>query len=130
MALASILAAACGGVPEERVAVPASEPAAIPDTVPLVAADDEEIRMELENLGYEIADLEAYLEAVPAGRAATADADPKELLAQARTARDAAEGLGADGDLAAAAESLSAAMIHVEQVKRALALAEEWGEEP
>jgi hypothetical protein len=129
-ALGPILAAACGGVPEERVAVPSPEPAPTADTVPLVAADDEEIRMELENLGYEVADLEAYLETVPAERAVTADADPEEFLAWARRARDAAEGLAADGDLVVAAESLSAAMIHVEQVKRALSLAEEWGEEP
>lgn len=123
----SLLAIACAGEPEERVAVPAETAPA--DTAPLVAADEEEIRMELENLGYEIADLEAYLAALPAERAPAVDADPQTLLVHARVAHEAAGELSMSGDLAAAAESLSAAMLHVEQVKRALGLAEEWGEE-
>jgi len=126
-ALGSLLAVACAGEPDERVAVPAETAPA--DTAPLVPADDEEIRVELENLGYEIADLESYLAALPPERAPAADADPQALLAHARTAHEAAAGLSTSGDLAAAAESLSAAMVHVEQVKRALGLAEEWGEE-
>jgi hypothetical protein len=126
-ALGSLLVLACAGEPDERVTVPAETVPA--DTAPLVTADAEEIRVELENLVYEIDDLEAYLAAMPPDRAPAADADPRALLDHARTAHEAAAGLSMSGDLAAAAESLSAGMVHVEQVKRALGLAEEWGEE-
>ena len=94
---------------------------------PLVQATPEDVAAEIEILGYEIGDLQSYLASRPASPAA--GPDPAPFLAQAARARDEAERLAASGEHEAAAESLSAAMRHIEEVKRALGLAEEWGEE-
>lgn len=120
----SLALAACGGQQPD----PAAEPEAPPDSL-IVAATPDEIQAELEILGYEIADLEAWIASRPAVGTPPAGEDPAELLSQATAARAEAERLAAEGDHEAAAESLSAGMRHVEQVKRALGLAEEWGEE-
>lgn len=92
----------------------------------LVLESDEEVRAELEVLGYEIADIEALIESgaarVPSG------GDPREALAMARQAGEAAERHLARGERELAIDSLEVAAGHVERVKRALGLAEEWGE--
>ena len=123
VAASLIVLTACGGQQPE----PAAEPASQTDSV-IVAATPEEVQAELEILGYEITDLEAWIAARPPG-ASVSGGDPAALLGQAARARAAAEQLAANGDHVTAAESLSAAMRHVEQVKRSLGLAEELGEE-
>jgi hypothetical protein len=123
----ALVAAACGGV-EPQDPTPRIAPEA--DSLALPTA--EEIQLELETLGHEIADLEAYAGEPPPPDVATGLApgtDPGTLLQRARQAREAAERLASEGDLEAAVDSLTASAAHVEQVKRALGLAEEWGEE-
>ena len=125
--LCGLVAAACAGESPEPT------PRIAPEVDSLARATDEEIRLELETLGHEIADLEAYLgsgAARPDGASGLASgADPDTLLERARRARDVASRRASQGNLEDAADSLTAAAAHLEQVKRALALAEEWGEE-
>lgn len=112
------LTVACGG-PDPGTPAPAVEAAAdTADALSLTSA--EEIRAEIEMLGYEIGDLEAFVASAPAAG---------EPLAAARAGREAAETLLAAGDTAAAVDTLVAVHGRVEAVKRALGLAEEWGEE-
>ncbi|HUP19592.1 MAG TPA: hypothetical protein VM778_06535 [Gemmatimonadota bacterium] len=111
---------------------PGAEPGAV-DSTSTVAAEVEslslstadEIRAEIEMLGYEIGDLEMYLASAPR----STEADPAVPLAQARAAHAAASQLLTAGDTAASVDSLEAVHARVEEVKRSLALAEEWGEE-
>jgi hypothetical protein len=109
-----------GPEPEE-----AAQPAPAAEVEPLSFSTAEEIRAEIEMLGYEIGDLEAYL----TGASPPPDVDPAVPLARARAAHTAAAELLAAGDTAASVDSLEAVHARVEEVKRGLALAEEWGEE-
>ncbi len=116
------IVAGCGGGADE----PASEP---PVSESVEVSTPEEIRMEIEVLGYEIADLEAYLSAPSDGGPPRSGPDTAAHLSQAARAREAALFHLERGEDAAAADSVTAAAAHVEQVKRGLSLAEEWGEE-
>ncbi|MFN2420471.1 MAG: hypothetical protein ABR527_03730, partial [Gemmatimonadota bacterium] len=109
-----LVAAACGGgepaVPTPRLA---------PEVDSLARPTAEEIQLELETLGHEIADLEAYAgEPPPPATGFVPGTDPGSLLERARQAREAAERLAARGELEAAADSLTASAAHVEQIKR------------
>lgn len=110
-----------GGEPEGA----GPEPVPAAEVESLSFSTGEEIRAEIEMLGYEIGDLEAYL----AGAPPAPGADPEVPLARARAAHAAAAELLAAGDTAASVDSLEAVHARVEEVKRSLALAEEWGEE-
>lgn len=118
---ALVVAAGCAGEPTPELA---------DEVDSLALSTPEELRGEFETLGHEISDLTAYLEANP-GRvtAPSGDVDPRERLAAARRARAAVPGAIDAGDTAAAVDSLEAASARIEDVKRALGLAEEWGEE-
>lgn len=121
-----LVTAACGG------GEPADPtPRLAPEVDSLARPTAEEIQLELETLGHEIADLEAYAGEPPPPDVPTGfvpGTDPGFLLERARQAREAAERLAARGELEAAADSLTASAAHVEQIKRTLGLAEEWGE--
>ncbi len=123
--LATLGSACAGGsTPGSASGDGTAEPAARPSEAPLASG---EVADEIENLGYEIADLES---AVRAGSVARPESMPvaREALARAGRARLAArDALGA-GDTAAAVDSVRAAGARVERVKRSLGLAEEWGE--
>ncbi len=118
--IAGLLLLGCGGPPGET-----PDPAQPPTPVDsLSLTTPEEIQAEVEVLGYEIADLEAFVQAAPEPHE-----EQRALLASARSAREAVGPLVAAGDTAAAIDSLEAVHGRVEDVKRSLGLAEEWGEE-
>lgn len=130
LALACGLLVACGGDPEPANGRTAEESGSTARTTPaeagsLARAAPEEIRWDLENLGYEIADLEALVES---GAEAAPGTDPAATLAGARAAYEAALDAVARGETDRAADSLEVAASRVEAVKRGLGLAEEWGE--
>lgn len=85
----------------------------------------EEIRYDIENLGYEIADLEGLLES---GAVHPTSPEAADRLSEARSAYETALEAVGQGDTTRAAERLGVAAARVETVKRALGLAEEWGE--
>lgn len=120
VALLCAFLAACGGE-SPRGSTPA------PEVDSLSFETAEQIQMEIEILDNEIADLRTVLaQDAPAARVAAA-IDPALLLEQAAIARRAAEAAMLGGDLSTASDSLVAASRHVEEVKRSLGLAEEWG---
>lgn len=123
VALAGVVAACAGSNGEPGDSAPADATPPAVDSLALSTAD--EIRAEIEMLGYEIGDLEAYLDANPPPEGV----DPAAPLARARAAHAAASSLLAAGDTTTAVDSLEAVHSWVEEVKRSLALAEEWGEE-
>lgn len=118
-----LISAACASESSDRA------PVATPDAPPVedvyVLATPVEVVAELETLGHELDDLERVVEApsVPAGDAV------RSLLSAARTAHQSAGGSIAAGDTMAAVDSLVATAERVEEVKRLLGLAEEWGVE-
>lgn len=120
VAFACLAVAACGGEPERPIERPAAE------VESLTRAAPEEIRYELENLSHEIDDLETILESGVAR--AEPGADPAARLTRARAAYHGALDAIAASDPDRAADSLEVASGEVEEVKRSLGLAEEWGE--
>lgn len=120
VALVWCVLAACAGEPERPLERPAAEVESLTRSAP------EEIRYELENLGHEIGDLESLL-ASGAVRSEPG-ADPAARLTRARSAYHGALDAIAASDPDRAADSLEVASGEVEEVKRSLGLAEEWGE--
>ncbi|MDX1623698.1 MAG: hypothetical protein R3199_06930 [Gemmatimonadota bacterium] len=117
----AVLAPGCGEEPERPVVDPA------PAVDGLARSSPEEIATELEILEHEIADLEAALQA--GARTVPGASEPGPLLATADSARRGAREALSAGDTLAAIDSVEAAAARVEEAKRAMGLAEEWGEE-
>lgn len=122
---AALAGAACEPGPPESPP-PAALPAPAAEPFPLEGPG--EIAAEVEILGHEIDDLEAWLTEPPTQPPADGG-EARALLAAARTAREGAIGALAAGDTAAALDSLAGTAARIEAVKRTLGLAEEWGVE-
>lgn len=123
LALAGALAVGCADEPDDPT------PEVDPEVESMAGSAREEILTEYENLGYEIADLEAYLESGAPRPVQIEGFDPHAQLASAQRARATVEDALAAGDAAAAVDSLEVAADRVNDIKRYLGLAEEWGED-
>lgn len=119
---AALHLATCADAPDDPL------PEVAPEVDSLARPTGAEIEVEIETLTHEIRDLSGYLESGAVDVVPGAP-DPRALVEAARVATGSSRAALASGDTAGAVDRLEVAAQRVEEIKRALGLAEEWSEE-